>query len=218
MRIIVATAVFAAVFQLGESLSTAYQTVVPATQQALWGDFKVTFGKNYSSSEEEANRFNVFVANLALIDAKNEAETGTAVHGITKFADRTPEEFHAYLTFVPKPDHGFDVDNVTQPLLAGATVNVDWTGKYTTPIKNQGYCGSCWAFSGVEQMESDYMRKFGKLYKLSTQQATSCAYPQGTGCSGGWPEDAINSANNGFEQEKDYPYISGMTAKHICKS
>lgn len=47
-------------------------------------------------------------------------------------------------------------------------------GTYTTPVKDQGYCGSCWAFSVTEQLESDSMRTLGTDYILSPQQLVSC--------------------------------------------
>jgi C1A family cysteine protease len=56
---------------------------------------------------------------------------------------------------------------------AQSTYKADWTGVYTTPVKDQGQCGSCWAFSAVEQIESDTMRTLGLSYLLSAQQVCS---------------------------------------------
>ena len=84
------------------------------------------------------------------------------------------------------------------------------TGTYTTPVKDQGYCGSCWAFSATEQIESDYMRQVGKSYILSPQQVTSCTkYVFGGGCNGGQTENAFEYAEAGLETEASYPYTSG---------
>ena len=65
------------------------------------------------------------------------------------------------------------MDDSIAALPAGVDALVDWTGKYTTPVKDQGYCGSCWAFSVTEQTESDYMREHGLELILSAQQVTS---------------------------------------------
>lgn len=53
-----------------------------------------------------------------------------------------------------------------------------------TPVKNQGQCGSCWAHSAVESVESSYYLKTQTLLKLSVQQVTSCDTTM-DGCSGG---------------------------------
>jgi len=94
---------------------------------------------------------------------------------------------------------------------------VDWTGVYTTPIKDQGYCGSCWAFSATEQIESDAARMLDKSLILSAQQCTSCD-PVSYGCSGGWPEWCYNyvMGAGGIETEADYPYSSYMGVTGTC--
>jgi C1A family cysteine protease len=73
-----------------------------------------------------------------------------------------------------------------------------------------GYCGSCWAFSAVEQIESDAIRTLGMSTSnyLSTQQVTSCATTS-YGCSGGWTESAFDYAKSGLETDAVYPYTSG---------
>ena len=104
----------------------------------------------------------------------------------------------------------------TIPPLEGSA-SQDWTGVYTTPVKDQGYCGSCWAFSATEQIESDYWRQTGDEVILSTQQVTSCTpYIFGGGCNGGWTENAFEYAEAGLELASDYPYTSG-TGKTLVR-
>jgi len=94
---------------------------------------------------------------------------------------------------------------------------VDWTGTYTTPVKNQGYCGSCWAFSATEQIESDSMRTLGTSYILSPEQITQCDTTS-YGCNGGWSEHAyayVKSAG-GIETEASYPYTSYYGTTGTC--
>mmetsp|Transcript_68679 Transcript_68679/g.191451 ORF Transcript_68679/g.191451 Transcript_68679/m.191451 type:complete len:329 (-) Transcript_68679:4922-5908(-) len=97
-----------------------------------------------------------------------------------------------------------------------ATYDQDWTGVYTTAVKNQGYCGSCWAFSVVEQVESDSMRLLGENddFILSPQELVSCDTSNGNaGCNGGWTTTAYDyiESSGGLVQETAYPYVSGAT-------
>lgn len=185
-------------------------------------DFKKSFSRNYATKDEESLRYGVFLSNLKLIDERNAQHIlhggRGAVHGINKFADMSQEEFkEKYLTM--------DVSKITESKAKPAAIEVlprttglvDWTGIYTTPVKNQGSCGSCWAFSATEQLESDSMRQRGSSYILSPQQITACD-PVSYGCSGGWPSwafDYVYSAG-GQEQEVDYPYVSGNGMNYPC--
>lgn len=80
----------------------------------------------------------------------------------------------------------------------------------------QGYCGSCWAFSVTEQLESDAMRQLQKNVTLSTEQLVQCD-TLSAGCNGGLTENAFNyvKKSGGIELEADYPYSSydGVTGK-----
>jgi len=86
----------------------------------------------------------------------------------------------------------------------------DWTDVATTPIKNQGHCGSCWAFSATEQLESDYILQKGSKVVLAPQELVDCKADrsQRDGCNGGFPADAyeVIEALGGMEVEADYPY------------
>jgi C1A family cysteine protease len=109
---------------------------------------------------------------------------GQAVHGLTIFSDISQEEFHkVFLTANPSLKRS---DRKIATVSANITSDslVDWTGVYTTPVKDQGYCGSCWAFSATEQIESDAMRTLGTEYVLSPEQIVECDTAD-SGCRGG---------------------------------
>lgn len=126
--------------------STASATLYsadPIYQKNLWETFKSKFHKIYDSLEEDKFRFATFIKNLITVDERNAIEAknrGSAIHGITQFSDLSQAEFETrYLTAKPtqkslhagaKPDHSVGVIDSTAGL-------VDWTGKYTTPIKDQ---------------------------------------------------------------------------------
>jgi C1A family cysteine protease len=184
--------------------------------------FKTEHAKRYATADEEAFRFTVFVQNLKIIDARNAEEEGSATHGITKFTDLTVDEFkRSHLNYVPHKHTNVTFDEI-EPMAAGSTIVKDWTGILTTPVKDQGYCGSCWAFSATEQIESDFMRAGGAETILSPQQVNSCTsyfLPNAGGCNGGKTENAYKYAEGGLELDADYPYTSGAAGvTGTCKT
>ncbi|KAJ1435606.1 hypothetical protein B484DRAFT_445987, partial [Ochromonadaceae sp. CCMP2298] len=189
----------------------------------MWEAFKSEYRREYQTMEEETQRFGFFFDNMKAADERNEAELkagGSAVHGITKFSDLSQAEFRSrYLT----ADIKMKTDKkqppaTTKPPKTDAGL-VDWTGIYTTPLKDQGYCGSCWAFSATEQIESDSMRTLGTSYILSPEQITQCD-DTSFGCSGGWTESAYAYVKRagGMETEANYPYTSYQGVTGSCKS
>ncbi len=102
---------------------------------------------------------------------------------------------------------------------------VDWdTNGQLTPVKNQGACGSCWAFSAAAAKESNYLIKKGKTYAanpidLSEQQLVDCVRSPRTdttgsayssrGCNGGHSYQAFDFIHKyGLYKESKYPYTA----------
>ncbi|TYZ65682.1 hypothetical protein PybrP1_002785 [[Pythium] brassicae (nom. inval.)] len=87
----------------------------------------------------------------------------------------------------------------------------DWTTSgCVAPVKNQGECGSCWAFAAIAALESSYCLKGNPLTLFSEQQVLSCDDASG-GCDGGFPGDGLNyvQKTRGVCLEEAYPYQSG---------
>jgi len=152
--------------------------------------FKATFHAAYSSPKEEAYRFSVFEASMVRAQERNQKNIdagGEAIYGVTKFSDRTQEEFDR--ANKGRKGKGMKASAETKvavpPAGVEATTAIDWTALgYTTPVKNQGQCGSCWAHSAVEQIESQWMLAGNAPWELSVQQVTSCTHAT-FGCGGG---------------------------------
>lgn len=205
------------------SSSATLFTEDPVQQKYLWESFKNEHNKAFETMEIESRKFAIFLENLKLADLRNAAELksgGSAVHGITKLSDLSQSEFQAhYLTSDVKMK-----SNTAQVMESQGEVDttsglVDWTGKLTTPVKDQGYCGSCWAFSATEQIESDSIRTLGVTYILSPEQITQCDSTS-YGCSGGWSEHAYDYVKRagGIETNTDYPYTSYYGTTGTCKA
>ena len=195
---------------------TTFYTKNVDSQQRLWKEFKQKYNKNYDE-QEDPKRFLVFLENLLLIDQRNALDSNR-VHGITMFSDMYQDEFEKKYNQAIKPNLRSNTKNIDTDIKSAASTFIDWTGVYTTPVKDQGYCGSCWAFSATEQLESDAMRVFGVEYILSPEQTTQCT--RGAfGCGGGWTETAYAYIKGvpGLVQDVDYPYTSYMGRTGTCE-
>jgi cysteine peptidase B len=175
--------------------------------------FVAKFNKNYGSVEEFEKRFEIFRTFLLIADERNLANGGS-VHGVTKFSDLTQEEFKS--TYLMKPGFYIPPSNPEVPLPSPPSPNVvlDWrnTKNVVTPVKDQAQCGSCWAFSATEAIES-FSALAGTYLKnttvaLSAEQSCSCTYSY-NGCDGGNPQNVYKAAvedHGGEESAADYAY------------
>jgi len=175
-------------------------------------NFITKYGKSYSDIEF-GYRFAIFTNNLAVAAATQAAETGTARYGVTKFYDLTAEEFRAnYL--MPKElfaNFKIDASKVMAPLKpVPVPVSFDWQDKGAiTPVYDQGQCGSCWAFSATETIESFHFITTGALVGLAMQQVVDCD-TDCYGCNGGWTQNAFNYVESagGIDTLASYPYTA----------
>jgi len=178
-------------------------------------DFITQHNRHYSSASEVAGKFEIFKDNLQRIEERN--AKGQETHGVNQFADMTPEEFSgAYLGRVAGNWTAMKIKHPTSHDFAAVratTDSINWCDLGAcTAVKDQGQCGSCWAFGGTESVESDYFIRFGTLYDLSPQQPTSCDTGCG-GCAGGNAVSVFQYVNEtgGQDAASAYPYTSGTT-------
>merc|ERR1712046_19791 len=124
--------------------------------------------------------------------------------------------------FVRMPRNGpVEVAEITDEMRAAAPVSLDWSTKGAiTAVKDQGQCGSCWAYSATEGIESGLFMTTGKLEKLSEQQIVSCDKTDG-GCDGGDLPTAFDYVKKagGIDLQSDYPDKSSKSGRTgSCKS
>jgi cathepsin L len=186
--------------------------------ESTWIQWKQQNGKAYGTNSEGTYRFKVFSDNYQNIQSHNSNSTSKYQLGLNKFSDLTADEFTAqYLKY--KPDESFQKMHnlLSKQQKKASNLNVasqvDWRSSLVTRVKDQGHCGSCWAFSTTGALEGANAKKNMDLTELSEQQFLDCS---GSGCSGGSPMFAIMYAqDNGVTKESDYSYLG--TDGHACR-
>ena len=173
---------------------------------------------------------------------KEEARKNGYEMGVNKFSDLTEEEFKKILTFSVSEDALKKSSEPNSDTFLGKSLNLQGgkttggktstTCSFTTPlrtsidwrtlgavtsVKNQGSCGSCWAFSSVANIEGQYFRKYNVLNNFSEQHLLSCDTLD-SGCNGGLMENAfryLRDYTNGLALGSTYPYLA---YKETCPS
>ena len=192
---------------------------------------------------EGISRYKIFKSNLKAIVEHNKKNLSWKA-GINNYTDMTSAELEIYFNvkeisaklyrkkmrgllslddYDDSLENSSDPDPPQNPNLQGKKVAVDWSNKMN-PIRNQGGCGSCWAFSVAGAVEGNYAVSKGSSPVLSTQQLVDCDYDPNNGgnwgCSGGWMRHANSYwQTQGIMEESVYPYtaVLGTCKFDVCK-
>jgi C1A family cysteine protease len=188
------------------------------------------FNKNYGTTEDFiAKQGNFHNLDKVIKQTNKKADASTRKDPVrlahNKFSDMSHEEFVSYLGLDQSAEghksnngngngNGGNGNGNGRNLQAAST-SVDWFADgYVTAVKDQGACGSCWAFAATTALESARAIKYDQSpIHLSEQQLTSCATSYGvSGCNGGLMVPAWNYFNDvGAMTNAQYPYVSGNT-------
>ena len=181
-----------------------------------------TLGHNHYSglNSSEFSELMGFKANREIfIDKNNGKNYPTSYPTVSTSAPTVSTSAPTVLTSAPTVLRSFNDDNKLK-ILSNLPQTVDWRIKnVVSSVKDQGQCGSCWAFSSTGALESAHALKYGNLKLFSEQQLVDCDFikarkgGKNLGCNGGEMDAALEWSGKygGLCTEDTYPYISGTT-------
>merc|ERR1712112_653118 len=178
-------------------------TAMSSTTSTSWASYKLQHEKVYSNEEDAARQY-IWKKNVEMVE-KHNSEDHSYTMAINKFSDWTVEEFNNFLGYKPIAEK-FNVrtfENVATP------DSVDYRNENrVTPVKDQGPCGSCWAFSATGGIEGVWSKTNGALVSVSEQQMVDCV--RGNDCNGGHMINGWEyiASTGGIQSEETYPYTA----------
>jgi KDEL-tailed cysteine endopeptidase len=189
-------------------------------------DFTEMFQKRYDNVVALKERFQIFRDNFEFIVRHNLDTSNTFTLGINQFTDMTNSEFRQQQLSGFKSGYNTG-SHCSKFSSSGSNLAsaLDWVSKgAVTPVRDQGSCGSCYAFSAVEAIESAWYLAGNELLDLSEQQIVDCTngvFNGGNhGCNGGLMDNVFSyGISTGICTEASYPYTSGTSQKSgSCQS
>jgi cathepsin F len=207
----------------GALVAAALGLHAPNDRQMLqkFADWARKFNKQYAN-EEVQTRLTHFKASVERINKKN-AASPNKIFGLNKFSDLSPQEFKEKVLMTPRTPNRVSGVNQLTPKAGDPPTTLDWRQKgAVTAVKNQEQCGSCWAFSVTENVESQWIlagHGSNGSIDLAPQQIVDCDQSD-TGCNGGDPPTAYEYllSAGGLESESAYPYTAEDGTCHFKKS
>jgi KDEL-tailed cysteine endopeptidase len=213
--------ILAAAVCLSQTIVTKAVAVVFPDTAHTFADWAVAHNKHYATPEERALRFEIFSLTLERVrshNAKYAAGESSYFLSLNQFSDLNAKEKSMVLGARKPSQATADLSLPPPKRISTIPDAVDWRlqGK-VTPIKDQGGCGSCWAFSAVGAMESAQAiaNNFtwpqapwtGDNVGYSELEVVACTLDT-FGCNGGWPRSAYNfiAGNGGIDSEAGWPY------------
>jgi KDEL-tailed cysteine endopeptidase len=168
---------------LGMNLCENTTPISSAVEQSFI-EHLAAYGVSYGTQEEYQFRLDLFAKKDAEIKEINANPENTFTVGHNQFSTWTQEEYKRLLGY--KGPQTVDEENVVILETEGLADSVDWRTKgAVNPVKNQGQCGSCWAFSATAAIEGHHFIATGSLLSLSEQEVVDCD-TSSYGCQGGW--------------------------------
>jgi hypothetical protein len=174
---------------------------------SAWEEFKARYGKVYNGPDHEAEHRQVYEVNMQWAAENSNAEVQ---FGENMFADLTQDQYRVTAGLGFKPNSLSNLPHLGVHEYNGEELaaSVDWTTKgAVTAVKDQGQCGSCWAFSTTGGLEGAWQISSGSLKSLSEQQFVDCDKSGSDGCQGGDMATAFQWAESkSIATESSYPY------------
>ncbi|XP_069041515.1 cathepsin K-like [Lepisosteus oculatus] len=199
----------------GVLLLMASALAYPSQQEWLdseWESWKMTYRRQYNGLGEETIRRSIWDKNMLLIEAHNrEYELGIHSYelGMNHLGDMTSEEVAEKMMGLQVPMFRNSSDTYIPDDMQKLPKAIDYRKLgYVTPVRNQGSCGSCWAFSSAGALEGQLKKTTGQLVSLSPQNLVDCV-KENDGCGGGYMTNAFKyvMTNRGIDSEESYPYM-----------